>query len=260
MQSTAAMKRLDIDISQMDHDQLSGENLNMKDFSIEIDVEDNDPSDSITTKLEVPVSLMFSSVPLIREIYPTILLSYGASNVSSVTNGGPSIDVTADLLGLDVKMCSVGGILVPIVRLSPNQVRCEVPVQLLMENSQYKLFLVTSAGMASNTQTFSVMQPLALSSVSPTGVYVKPRVTGSGNYRHVRGSRPSVGGSDSITITTSSVIPGTLSLYCVFAQIHANGHFIENTLGIREETIPSNVCCRRNLQAGALCPAQPPCL
>ena len=133
LQSTAAMKRLDIDISQMDIDQESGEMSNVKDFSLEIDVEDNDPSDSLTTSLEVPVNLMFSSVPLIREIYPTILLSYGASNVSSAMTEGPKIDITADKLGHDVKMCSVGGILVPITRLSQHQVRCEVPVQLLVE-------------------------------------------------------------------------------------------------------------------------------
>ena len=216
VQATRALTEVTVEVNGMDRND-EGSFTNTKDFALSIDVEDNDANGGRSSTLEVPVSLMFSSVPNITSIYPTTVLSAASHDYSDVEDViSTDIDVTATMIGSDVTMCSVGGLLVPIERLNQQQVRCSVVIEQLTPNNQYKVFLVTASGMASNTFTIMVLSPVTIANVEPQSVYVRPTMGTVADGAAVW-SRPTSGGSGIITIKTSSDLP-TTNYYCVFAQ------------------------------------------
>ena len=86
---------------------------------------------------------------------------------------------------------------------------------------------------------FTVLSPVTIAKVDPPSIYVRPTITARNGG--TVWSRPTSGGSDVITIQTTTDLPSTTNYYCVFAQSET-GSIGETKpaarIGARELTCP----------------------
>jgi hypothetical protein len=139
---------------------------NKVEFSLDINVTDNDPIGPLTGSGTVPIEVAFSSIPLILSIYPAVLNSNKVVQINAVSDIIATVDVIGTYFSDDVSACSIGGFISPSISLSETQLRCAVPVGL--EAGRHELFLITHAGVFSNAMNFYTLPPLIPLSVSPS--------------------------------------------------------------------------------------------